>query len=122
MINKAGLLLLSLLTLNTSFADSLLAKEYQLLPGVSLVVTNNSNTQVTVLCEAHMVENKIHSLAIKALRGSGSFNGTSINVGQKMVQSLHHMQVVSIVANKNAQAEFINLSDLKITAYCSIND
>lgn len=121
MIRKLGLLT-ALLFCATSFAKPVLvAQEVQLHPGKTLVITNTLGIQAKVLCEVHLVENKTHSIAITALRGSGSINGTSISAGQRMIQALHHLQTLSIVANKNAQAEFTNISDMVIIAYCSLS-
>ncbi|TAL58425.1 MAG: hypothetical protein EPN84_13050 [Legionella sp.] len=95
-------------------------QDYDLLPGKPLRVTIATTDALKVTCDMRMTDNYNHSLTIRMLNGYAVINGTSLKKGQSMSISIHHLQLIPIVAAPGTDVEFNNLGPTAIKALCTI--
>lgn len=124
MLKKIGhqAVLLLLLASNSAYCigfKTVKTSNVDLFPNKPIAMSNTTANTVTVYCEIHLVSKDHHSVLIKVLEGTGVINGSSLKKGQTMVQTVTHGQMIPIVANTKAQAQFTNLTSNIIKAICN---
>lgn len=98
---------------------SLIFTSYDLSPGNALMLVNTLPKTIAVQCVLTVVSSQNHSILIKAISGNGQINGTTLNKGQTMMQTIHNAQVIPITANSGAKAEFTNMGPYSVNASCA---